>query len=48
MEPEKLRFKPLHFFEQYFTSAHVLAHFLRHEKGRPQQAQSFVGKSDFL
>ena len=39
---------PRHLSEQYFTSSHTLAQALRQTNGRPQQAQSFTGKSDFL
>jgi hypothetical protein len=31
--------------EQYLTFSQSRAHFLRHAKGRPQHAQSLVGKS---
>ena len=34
--------------EQYFTSSQTLSHALRHTKGRPQVAQVFSGRSDFL
>jgi len=30
--------------EQYFTSSHTLAHFLRQVKGRPQHWQGFSGR----
>ena len=32
-------------FEQCFTFSQSRAHFLRHAKGRPQQAQRLVGRS---
>lgn len=39
---------PLHLSEQYFTSSHTLANFLRHVKGRPHVGQTLVGRSDLL
>jgi hypothetical protein len=33
--------------EQVFTSSQSLAHFFRHENGRPQEAQIFRGRSAF-
>jgi hypothetical protein len=34
--------------EQYFTSSQTFAQALRQAKGRPQQAQIFVGRSAFF
>lgn len=38
----------LHRSLQYFTSSHTFSHFFRHEKGRPQVAHTFCGRSVFL
>ena len=40
-----LVFAPAQRFEQYRTCSQSRAHFLRHAKGRPQVAQTLVGKS---
>lgn len=34
--------------EQNLTSAHTLAHFFRHTKGRAHTTQTLAGKSDFF
>jgi hypothetical protein len=44
----KLQRFPLHLSEQKRTFSQSRAHFLRQVKGKPQAAQVFVGKSDFL
>ncbi len=36
-----------HRLQQYFTISQSRAHFLRHARGRPQQAQRLVGRSTF-
>jgi hypothetical protein len=43
-----LDFAERHRSEQYFTFSQSRAHFLRQVKGKPQAAQVFVGRSDFL
>jgi hypothetical protein len=38
----------LHLSLQYFTSSQTFSHFLRHEKGRLQTMQVFLGKFCFF
>ncbi|KFJ39527.1 hypothetical protein DR85_1341 [Francisella tularensis] len=37
-----------HLSEQYFTSSHTFAHFLRQVNGKPHTTQIFVGRRCFF